>query len=154
MNYSIRANFVNISFIALIFIAPVGYCLYDTTIPLEIGRTVIVLSFLLAGFVIADWYHMYSSNSFRGAFSAIAFGAGIATVSLLIAVVITGSSIVELAMFERVEAWENGGWFLRAYIAGIGLSAASIVGVARLLVITGLGESDLPTEKHVGTQLD
>ena len=67
---------------------------------------------------------------------------------------ITGSSIVELAMFERVEAWENGGWFLRAYIAGIGLSAASIVGVARLLVITGLGESDLPTEKHVGTQLD
>ncbi len=146
MNYSARANFLNFLFIALIFVAPISYCLYDTTIPPEIGRTVIVLSFLLGAFVIADWYHMYYSNSFGGAFGAIGFGAGIAVISLAIVVGVTGTTILELAMFERVEDWENFGWLLRAYVAGIGMSAAAVVGVVRLVVITGLGESQLPTE--------
>lgn len=146
MNYSARANFVNILFIALIFIVPIGYCLYDTTIPPEIGRTVIVLSFLLGAFVIGDWYHMYYSNTFGGAFGAIGFGFGIAVISLAIAVGLTGTSILELAMFERVEDWENIGWLLRAYVAGIGMSAAAVVGVVRLVIITGLGDSHLPTE--------
>lgn len=146
MNYSARANLVNILFIALIFVAPIGYCLYATTVPPDIGRTVIVLSSLLGAFVIADWYHMYYSNSFGGAFGAIGLGVGIAVISLAIAVGLTGTSILELAMFERVEDWENIGWLLRAYIAGIGMSAAAVVAVVRLVVIMGLGESQLPTE--------
>ncbi len=146
MNYSARANFVNILFIALIFVAPIGYCLYDTTIPPEIGRTVIVLSFLLGAFVIADWYHMYYSNSFGGAFGAIGFGAGIAVLALVIGMALTSTPIFELALFERVEDWENIRWLLRAYVAGIGMAAAAIVGVVRLVLITALGESDLPAE--------
>lgn len=146
MNYSARANFVNILFIALIFVAPIGYCLYDTTIPPEIGRTVIVLSCLLGAFVIADWYHMYYSNSFSGAFGAIGLGAGIAALALVIGMALTSTPIFELALFERVEDWENIGWLLRAYVARIGMAAAAIVGVVRLLLITALGESDLPAE--------
>ncbi len=146
MNYSARANFVNILFIALIFVAPIGYCLYDTTIPPEIGRTVIVLSFLLGAFVIADWYHLYYSNSFGGAFGAIGFGACIAVLALVIGMVLTSTPIYELAVFERVEDWENIGWLLRAYVAGIGMAAAAIVGIIRLLLITALGDSDLPAE--------
>ena len=146
MNYSARANFVNILFIALIFVAPIGYCLYDTAIPPEIGRTVIVLSFLLGAFVIADWYHFYYSNSFGGAIGAIGFGVGIAVLALVVGMALTSTPVVELAMFERVEDWENIGWLLRAYVAGIGMAAAAVVGVVRLLLITALGESNLPAE--------
>ena len=146
MNYSARANFVNILFIALIFVAPIGYCLYDTAIAPEIGRTVIVLSFLLGAFVIADWYHFYYSNSFGGAFGAIGLGIGFAVLALVVVMALTSTPIIELAMFERVEDWENIGWLLRAYVAGIGMAAAAVVGVVRLLLITALGESYLPAE--------
>ncbi len=146
MNYSARANFVNILFITLVFVAPVGYCLYDTTIPSEVGRTVIVLSFFLGAFVIADWYHMYYSNSFGGACGAIGLGAGIAVLALVIGMALTSTPISDLARLERVEDWENVGWLLRAYVAGIGMAAAAIVGVIRLLLITALGESELPAE--------
>ena len=135
---------MNIFFIALIFIAPVGYCLYDTTIPTEVGRTVIVISFLLAAFVIADWYHFYSSNTFYGAFGAIGFGAVMMTISLVVTAMVTGASIVELATFENHESRGGLNWLLRFYVAGMGVFAAAIVGVVRLIVIRGLGGSDLP----------
>ncbi len=146
MNYSTRANLVNIFFIALILLAPIGYCLYDTSVPPEIGPIVIVWSFLLTAFVIADWYHLYSSNSFSGALRAIGFGVIMIVISLSITAVVTGLPVTGLAMFENVEYWDGMSWLLRAYVAGIGVSAAAVVGIIRLSVLRGLGESDLPAQ--------
>jgi hypothetical protein len=143
MNYSARAKIINILFIALIFFAPISYCLYETSIPPEICRTVIIMSFALAAFVIMDWYHFYSSNSFRGAVGAITLGVAMAIISLLAAATFSDSSIAELATFERVEAWGNQSWLLRGHVAGIGVSTAAIVGIGRLLAITSIGEIDL-----------
>ncbi len=104
----------------------------------------IALSFLLAAFAIVDWYHFYSSNSYKGILGVFGLGAGVAVTALTIASLISGSSLVQLASFESLGSWATLEWFLRVYIGGIGTAAAAIVSIPRLFLIRTIEEGDLP----------
>jgi hypothetical protein len=147
MKYSRLANGINVLFILGIYIAPIGYCLSDHSIPTDVGRTVIVLSFALGAFAIADWYYMYMTNSFNGIAWAIALGALVAVGALLIASVASGASVADLALFHSVEIWDGQRISLRAYVAGVGVVAVALVSVPRLLLIRSLSPQPLPV-KH------
>jgi hypothetical protein len=146
MKYSPSAHVVNALFIAFIFLGPIGYCLYNKDIPTDIGSTVIVLSFALGAFVLADWYHFYAGNSFAGIAKTIAIGIVAALGSVLAASAMSNESFGDLALFRSPHAWSDNRLLLRSYVVGVGLSAAAIVGIPRLLVITRLKIQELPTE--------
>lgn len=144
MNYSKLANAINIFFLAALVSAPIGYCLYDTDIPIEVGRTVIVLVALLGAFVLADWYHFYMSNSYRGLFGAIILGVCASGISLAVAHGITSTPIETLAFFEDIDGWGGLRGFMRSYVAGLGITGAAIFSIPRLLLIKLVGEGKLP----------
>jgi len=149
MNYSFPANLVNIVFIAAVFLLPVGFCLYFAIAP-EVGRTVIMLSFFLAGFLIADWYHFYSGNSYSGIGWALVTGIVAAFVSVAIVAILTGSSIWEIAALESPESWDGfSSYVLRFYITGVGIVLTAVVSIPRLFLVKYFSNEELPIEDGI-----
>jgi predicted membrane metal-binding protein len=64
IRYTLAAHLVNAAFILIVFVLPAAYLLSNPSVPIEIGRGVIIISFLLGALLIADWYHMHMTNSF------------------------------------------------------------------------------------------
>jgi len=146
MKYNAAAHLVNVLFITIIFVGPIGYCLFNTDIPTDVGRTVIVLSFLLGAFVIADWYHFQFGNSFRGIVNTIITGIILASGSLLVASTMSSATAKDLALFQDPHAWSDSRHILKLYVTGISISVASLVGIPRFLIITQLFKQELPNE--------
>jgi hypothetical protein len=130
--------------VSLIFVAPIGYCLYDTSIPTEVGRAVIVLSFLLTAFILMDWYHLYASNSYRGILSGLGLGLGAAGAALTVVSFGNGAPVIDLALFESLAHWQGYAFLMKVYICGVGFAAVSLVSIPRLILIRMLSADDLP----------
>jgi hypothetical protein len=139
MKYGRHANRINVLFILGIFLAPIGYCVFDASIPTDVGHMVILGSFALGAFVIADWYHFNLTNSYVGIAWAIAVGAFVAAGALLIASVANSASLVALALLQPIERWGGHGTSLRAYLSGVGIIAVALVSVPCLFLIVLAG---------------
>lgn len=144
MRYSPAANLVNVLFIGTVFLAPISYCLTHPSIPADIGRAVILLSFALGAFAIGDWYHFYLSNSGGGISLGIILGAITAFVGVAIASASTAHSIGDLAFFQTTEGWAAQRFLLRLYVAGVGVLAVAVLGVPRLAVLRLVTSQPLP----------
>lgn len=113
-------------------------------LPAEIGRTVIVLSFLLGAFLIADWYHFYYGNSYPGIVYGAVLGVLLAVFGLGVAVLVTSYTISELALFDPAGAWSGRSIALKCYISGMGLTATALASVPRLALIHLVSGNGVP----------
>lgn len=107
MRYSGAAHIVNVLFIGAVFLAPIGYCLSDPSIPVEVGRAVIMVSFLLGAIAIADWYGPRLSNSWQGILMVMVFGGITALVMAGIASWRSGASFADVALFKTYSTWDG-----------------------------------------------
>jgi len=144
MKYAPLANVVNVAFIAALFLVPSAYCLWDTSLPTEIGRTVIILSFGLSAFAIGDWYHLYCTNSYSG----IRIGAVLGIVMVVVPTIYVSwrsdASPLDAALFRPSSIWDGHTYGLRTYLAGIGVVGTAIVSVPRLALIKAISQRPLP----------
>ena len=144
MKYSGTANTINILFFLALVGLPVGYCLHDTNIPFEYGRGVIILSVVLAVFVLTDWYHLYISNSYKGIFGGVILGFSVAVLSLVIASMAISISAVDLALLNDNGAWSEATLLFKGYVVGAGIMAAALFSIPRLWLIRLISNSELP----------
>ena len=144
MSYSIRENIINVFFLVAIFLLPVAYCMHNNVAP-EVGRIVIITSFLLGAFAIADWYHFYYSNTLKGLLTTIGLGLSAAFVIAAIVSATSESSVGDIFRFTDVTAWEDKEWLLRIFIGSLGLTGVAILGIPRLAIVKGFGGPALPT---------
>lgn len=144
MKYSGIANTINIFFLLALIGLPAGYCLYDTSIRYEHGRGVMMLSVVLAVFVLADWYYLYISNTYKGILGGVALGGSIAVLSLAIASMVISGSAIELALLDDNGAWSEARLLFKGYVVGAGIMAAALFSIPRLWLIRLFCNSELP----------
>jgi hypothetical protein len=135
MRYSTSAHVVNVLFIGALFLAPVGYCLAHPSIPVEVGRGVIMLSFFLGAIAIADWYGTRFSDSLYGILIAIAFGGIAALVAASVASWKSGIDFADVVFFRAYGAWEGNRILLRTYVVAIGALSLGVVALPRLVFL-------------------
>lgn len=144
MKYSGIANIINILFLLALVGLPASYCLYYTDISYEYGRGVIMLSAVLAIFVLTDWYHLYISNSYKGVLGGVALGVSIAVLSLAIASMLISVPAIELALLNDNGAWSEARFLFKGYVVGAGIMAAALFSIPRLWLIRLFSNSELP----------
>jgi hypothetical protein len=144
MRYVPRANAINIAFIAALFLVPLAYCLWDTSIPTDIGRTAIVVSFGLSAFAIGDWYHFYYTNSYSGIRLGLVIGSVMATAPTVYVALRSNTSPIDAAMFGPSTIWDGYGYGLRIYLAGVGVVGTAIISIPRLALLKAVSQRPLP----------
>lgn len=144
MRYAPLAHIVNVMFIAALFLVPLAYCLWDTSVPTDIGRTVILLSFGLSAFAIGDWYHFHYTNTFAGIRLAMALGLLLVAASALYVSWVAKASLIDVFMFSPSTLWDGHRYGLKAFLAGIGVVGTAIVSIPRLVLIRALSGQSLP----------
>jgi hypothetical protein len=135
MRYSRSAHVVNVLFIGAVFLAPIGYCLAHPSIPVEVGRGVIMLSFFLGAIAIADWYGTRLCNSLYGILIAIAFGGIAALIAASAVSWKAGIDFADIAFFKTYSAWEGNRMLLKSYVVAIGALFLGLVALPRLLLL-------------------
>jgi len=144
MKYSSIANVINIFFLLSLVGLPTAYCLYNVDLPYEYGRGVIMLAVVLGVFVLADWYHLYTSNSYKGIFGCVALGFITAALSLFLASTFISTPALDLATLNDNGAWSEAKILFKGYVIGIGITAAALFSIPRLWLIKLLSNSKLP----------
>jgi hypothetical protein len=135
VRYNLSAHVVNVLFIAIVFVAPIGYCLSNPSIPIEVGTGVIMLSFFLGAIAITDWYGPRFSNSLQGILLFIAFGGMAALVIATVASWKSGVAFIDVALFKTYDGWDGSRRLLRMYAVSIGALFLGIVSLPRLLLL-------------------
>lgn len=103
-----------------------------------------MLSVVLAVFVLTDWYHLYTSNSYKGIFGGVALGLSVAVLSLATASLTLPISAIELALLNDHGGWAEAKLLFKGYVVGIGIMAAALFSIPRLWLIHLVSKSDLP----------
>jgi hypothetical protein len=136
MRYSAAGHAVNILFILAVVLAPISICLANPSIPVEVGRAVIILSFGMGGLALFDWYGFHVGNSSVGLMFGIAGGAIAALAALAIVAGTSNFSVSDLALFRAHDGWDGRRNLLKLYLVGVGLFSTALLGVPRLLVLS------------------
>ena len=144
MKYTATANTVNIAFMAMFFCAPIAVATLKTDLELEVGRFLIMLSFILIALALTDWYHLYISNSISGIlYSFITFSA-IAVGSVIIVMALSKHSFTDLALFKNHNYWDGYRVLLKTYLVGFGIALITVLSIPRLMLIKLVSRAPLP----------
>jgi hypothetical protein len=147
MKYTRAANVINIVFLLGIFVIPLMYCAYDSTMAAELGGNVIFGSLLLSTVALTDWYYLYQSNSYRGVAWAAAIGLVLSGGIIMTAAILLPASFLDLATLKNTAYWGHFKPLLRFYVAGIGMVVLAPYSLLRLWLIRLLAGHNLPQPK-------
>lgn len=140
--YSLPAQFVNIIFLALIFVTPILLGL-NTSINHEFSVLFFVICWGIGTLLLADWYHFYYTNSFKECLSSILLGLVVSATCLVFQYLNSDYSLFELSLLHL--ACLNNPLLVKIYIVSLGLFCSSIISLPRLLLIKILTNNRLPS---------
>ena len=129
----------------LYFLLPIMVATLNPGLPEGLGRFLVFLAFVLVALSLADWYHLYISNTFKGIVRGFLSFSGIALVTVLLSAFLSNQSIAGLAMFSNPDNWDGYKLLLKFYVIGVGFALITVLSVPRLLLIKLLTDKPLPS---------
>lgn len=143
MKYPPLANIVNLLFLGVFVTIPVIYCLKNASLSIDTVRLILFATFILGIVIFADWYHIYFTNTYKSIFWAFIAGISLFIICVLATSFFGNKTIIELITF-REKAWQDSRFFLRFFVAGIGISTSAIYSIPRLFLIRLITDEGLP----------
>lgn len=121
---------INLGFILFFFIFPFIFCLYF----IEHTALTIIVCFLIAAFLIVDWYHLHLTDSVKDCFKYLLFSIGIILVSSIILYIVFDTVFWNFNPTD-VSKSEITRYLFQVLIGSFGILAACIISIPRLMIL-------------------